>query len=116
MPLPAPLTICGAAGMHKSADKPGGFIPFLSAVKPAAPAAQLTEAQDIEVDLELQQALAESMAAPSADKGLHTKGNAMRDISNWRLPLQAGKAKPAGTKPSPLTAIQTGQCLLRILP
>ena len=97
--------------MHKSAEKPGGFIPFLSAVKPAVPAAQLTQAEDIEVDLELQQALAESIAVPGAAKGLHTKGNAMRDISNWRLPVQAGKPRSAGPKPSPLKAIQTGQCL-----
>lgn len=84
------------------------FIPFLSAIKPAAPAVHATDAEDIEVDLELQQALAESMAAPSPGRGLHSKGNVLRDISNWRLPIKSSKPAAVRKQSPPLAALQTG--------
>ncbi len=69
------------------------------------PSADTTgEPEDIEVDLGLQQALIQSIR-PSPAK-VHTKGNALRDISNWRLPTPAKKQAPAKGRPTtPLEAL-----------
>ena len=56
---------------------------------------------EVEVDLDLQQALAQSIR-PSPAK-MHTKGNALQDISNWRLPTSA-KGQGAA-RSSPLHAL-----------
>lgn len=100
------------AGKHHLAEQASTFIPFLSAVKPAAPTTYFPEPEEIEVDVELQQALAQSMAVPSPGKALHSKGNALHDISNWRLPVQAGMAAAAEKQPASLGLLQTGQTLL----
>lgn len=68
---------------------------------PAAEAEDEVE-EDIEVDLGLQQALIQSIA-PSPAK-MHTKGHALHDISNWRLPTPA-KKQGAGAGFSPLQAL-----------
>ena len=71
---------------------------------PAEGAEQQADAQsedEIEVDLGLQQALAQSMR-PSPAK-MHTKGNALHDISNGRLPTPA-KGQGA-VRCSPLQAL-----------
>ena len=99
------------AGKHHLAEQPSTFIPFLSAVKPAAPTTYFPAPEEIEVDVELQQALAQR-AVPSPGKALHSKGNALHDISNWRLPIQAGMGAAAEKQPASLGLLQAGQTLL----
>lgn len=72
---------------------------------PPPPAAEAKEdaEEDIEVDLGLQQALIQSIA-PSPAK-IHTKGNALHDISNWRLPTPAKKQGAVRAGASPLRAL-----------
>ena len=78
-------------------------LPFMAPMQ--APSADTTgEPEDIEVDLGLQQALIQSNR-PSPAK-VHTKGNALRDISNWKLPTPAKKQGPAKGRPAtPLEAL-----------
>ncbi len=78
-------------------------LPFMAPVP--APSADTTgDTEDIEVDLGLQQALIQSIR-PSPAK-IHSKGNALRDISNWRLPTPAQKQGPAKGRPAtPLEAL-----------
>ncbi|DBA95844.1 hypothetical protein WJX77_010833 [Trebouxia sp. C0004] len=70
-----------------------------------APSADTTgDTEDIEVDLRLQQGLIQS-TRPSPAK-VHTKGNALRDISNWKLPTPAKKQGPVKGRPAtPLEAL-----------
>ena len=79
------------------------MLPFAPPIPPP-PAAEAEEEaeEDIEVDLGLQQALIHSIA-PSPAK-MHTKGNALHDISNWRLPTPNKKLGPGGGV-SPLQAL-----------
>lgn len=80
-------------------------LPFPAHMPPPAPPALEAEEEaeeDIEVDLGLQQALIQSIAPSPAM--MHTKGNALHDISNWRLPTPA-KKQGAGAGPSPLQAL-----------
>ena len=73
-----------------------------------APSADTTgDTEDIEVDLGLQQALIQSIR-PSPAK-VHTKGNALRDISNWRLPTPAKKQGPAKGRPTTPFEALTGK-------
>ena len=69
---------------------------------PAAAEAEEEAEEDIEVDLGLQQALIQSIAPSPAQ--MHTKGNTLHDISNWRLPTP-GKKQGAGAGVSPLQAL-----------
>ena len=80
-------------------------LPFPAPLHPA-PAAEAQEEdpeEDIEVDLGLQQALIQSIV-PSPAK-MHTKGNALHDISNWRLPTPAKKQGAGHGGASPLQAL-----------
>ena len=88
-----------------SARKHANQLPFSAPVPP--PPATEAEAEeeaeeDIEVDLGLQQALIHSMV-PSPAK-IHSKSNALHDISNWRLPTP-GKKQGPGAGVSPLQAL-----------
>lgn len=81
-------------------------LPFMASLQ--APSADTTgNAEDIEVDLGLQQALIQSIR-PSPAK-VHTKGNALRDISNWRLPTPAKKQGPAKGRPATPLEVLTGK-------
>ena len=78
-------------------------LPFATSLQ-VPPAATAADAEDIEVDLGLQQALIQSIR-PSPAKA-HTKGNALQDISNWRLPTSAKKQRAATGRPTtPLEAL-----------
>lgn len=78
-------------------------LPFPTSLQ-VPPAATADAAEDIEVDLGLQQALIQSIR-PSPAKA-HAKGNALQDISNWRLPMSAKKQRAATGRPStPLEAL-----------
>lgn len=92
-----PNSFAGPVSAKKHAIK----LPF-SAPIPPPPAAGTEEEEDIEVDLGLQQALTHSMV-PSPAK-IHSKGNALHDISNWRLPTPGKKEGPGGGV-SPLQAL-----------
>ncbi len=78
-------------------------LPFMAPMQ--APSADTTgDAEDIEVDLGLQQALIQSIR-PSPAK-VYSKGNALRDISNWRRPTPAKKQGPAkGRSAAPLEVL-----------
>ena len=81
-------------------------LPFMASLQ--APSADTTvDAEDIEVDLGLQQALIQSIR-PSPAK-VHTKGNALRDISNWRLPTPAKKQGPGKGRPATPLEVLTGK-------
>ena len=94
---------CVAAGVpNRSTGKHAKTLPFTFASAPTVETAE--EAEDIEVDLGLQQALMQSIM-PSPAK-IHTKGNVLQDISNWRLPTPASKQGPAkGRAATPLQAL-----------
>lgn len=93
-----------AATLAVSAKK-HAKLPFPAPVPrpPAAEAEEEEAEEDIEVDLGLQQALIQSIA-PSPAK-MHTKGNALHDISNWRLPTPAKKQAAGRGGASPLQAL-----------
>ena len=79
-------------------------LPFPAPVPPSSAAEAEEEAEeDIEVDLGLQQALIQSVA-PSPAK-IHTKGNALHDISNWRLPTPVKKQAAGPGEASPLQTL-----------
>ena len=77
------------------------------------------EADDIEVDLGLQQALLQSHgsspaalhinASPVKDithpAALHTKANTLKDITNWNLPIPAPVQAQKARVPTPLMAL-----------
>jgi len=91
---------CTAGAVVQNRDH-ANKLPFTASIQ-AASADTGEDAEDIEVDLGLQQALIQSIR-PSPAK-VHTKGNALKDISNWRLPTPA--KKQGATKGRPITPLQ----------
>ena len=65
------------------------------------------DTEDIKVDLGLQQALVQSIRPSPAN--VHTKGNALQDISNWRLPTPARKQGPVKGRPATPLEVLTGK-------
>ena len=95
------INVSGAAiaSLGRHAHK----LPFTTTLQgPSADAPE--EAEDIEVDLELQQALIQSIR-PTPAKG-QGKRSALQDMSNWRLPTPAKKQGLAkGHSSTPLQAL-----------
>lgn len=108
-----------SADVQRQSASPAALLPFLAAAKAMAGADLDDRAEDIEVDLGMQQALVESMAAPSfkpSSAKLHSKANALHDISNFRLPGQGSKHGAAGKRPpAPLAALKPGQLVVHTL-
>ena len=103
-----------AADAQKQSAGPAALLPFLTAAKAmAGHDDDAAQAEDIEVDLGMQQALVESMAVPSLQPSpakLHSKANALHDISKFRLPGQGSKRGAAGKRPpAPLAALKPGR-------
>ena len=96
-------------------------LPLCKELKPVADCIADTadEADDIELDLGLQQAMLQSHrnspaalhinASPVKDithpAALHTKANTLKDITNWNLPIPAPVQAQKARVPTPLMAL-----------
>ncbi|KAA6422484.1 MAG: hypothetical protein FRX49_07659 [Trebouxia sp. A1-2] len=88
-------------------------LPYMASMQ--GPSVDMTgdtgDTEDIKVDLGLQQALVQSIRPSPAN--VHTKGNALQDISNWRLPTPARKQGPVKGRPATPLEVLTGKAGLK---